>query len=507
MIRKPIVSLVLAMVLASCAQHGGLSVIPAPSVNQTDGRLVSVGSKVVAAEGLESEAAMLADSLQALCSSGRKVILSIDGNLAEEEYVLTVSRCKVRIEGGSSAGVFYGMQTLLQELQANGGKALRGVIKDAPEYSWRGYMLDESRHFFGMEVVKELLDFMARYKLNKFHWHLTDAPGWRIEIKAYPELTRVGALGDLSNPGGPAAFYTQDQIKEVIEYAAARHIEVIPEIDMPGHVSSATRSYPELGPGTAPGPFTYNPAKEEVYDFISNMLKEVAELFPSEYLHIGDDEVAMGRDVWASDPEIKALMKREGYTDLKQVEAYFLRRVAPIVHGLGKKILGWDDILDLKDSKQADILTWWRHERPDHLVQAREQGYGVILCPRLPLYFDFVQDESHESGRKWYTDGDYNDLKDVYDFPESLYATSPDNDMIIGMQANLWTETLRTHKRVQFMTFPRIAAMAEDAWTSAANKNYDSFLSRLEKEYEVYDKYGIYYCDFRDLDHHPEVKH
>lgn len=494
-----------AAVLASCEKVSQLEVVPAPNDVQTNGRLCRIGGNVEAPDELQAEALQLSNGLSACAPGKGKTVLSLDESLGEEEYVLTVKCGKIQIKGGSPAGVFYGIQTLLQEAEAYGGKAVSGTIKDAPEYSWRGYMLDESRHFFGEKSVLEILDFMARYKLNKFHWHLTDAPGWRIEIKAYPELTTIGAKGDLHVPDGPAMFYTQDQIKEVIEYAAERHIEVIPEIDMPGHVSSANRAYPQLGVGDRPGSFTYNPGKEEVYEFVANVLTEVAGLFPSEYLHFGGDEVALGNNGWADDPYIKALMKREGYTDIKEAEAYFLKRLAPVVHGLGKKMIGWDDILDLPGEKQADALTWWRHERPDHLNDGQDQNYEMILCPRLPLYFDFVQDSTHTSGRKWYTDGAYCPLDFVYQFPECL-AEGWNKGGVIGMQANLWTETLRTPKRVQFMTFPRISALAEDCWTSAANKDYDSFLSRLEKEYALYDTLGIYYCDYRNLDNHPEVK-
>lgn len=503
--KRILVSMLAAGALLSCEKASQLEVIPAPNSVETNLRLCKIGTNVSASEDLQAEAACLTEAMASWSGQKGKVVLSTDSSLAEEEYELTVKCGNISIKGGSPTGVFYGIQTLIQEAEAYGGKAVTGTIKDAPEYSWRGYMLDESRHFFGEKSVKEIIDFMARYKLNKFHWHLTDAPGWRIEIKAYPELTTIGAKGDLHVPDGPAAFYTQDQIREIVAYAAQKHIEVIPEIDMPGHVSSANRAYPELGVGDKPGSFTYNPGKEEVYVFVANVLKEVADLFPSEYLHFGGDEVALGNNGWADDPYIKALMKREGYTDIKEAEAYFHKRLAPIIHGLGKKMIGWDDILDLPGEKQADALTWWRHERPDHLSDGQDQGYEMILCPRLPLYFDFVQDSTHTSGRKWYTDGAYCPLDFVYQFPECL-SEGWNKGGVIGMQANLWTETLRTPKRVQFMTFPRIGALAEDCWTSASNKNYDSFTSRLEKEYALYDQLGIYYCDYRNLDNHPEVK-
>lgn len=482
-----------------------LQVIPLPNDIRTNGKFAGIGAEISAPEALKAEAACLSDAIAGYKTDGGSIRLTLDPSLKEEEYVMTVKKGRTVISGGSPAGVFYGIQTLIQEAGANGGKLPCGTIKDAPRYAWRGLMLDESRHFFGEKTVKELLDFMARYKLNKFHWHLTDSPGWRIEIKAYPELTGIGAKGNHTDPNAPCTFYTQDQIREIIAYAAARHIEVIPEIDMPGHASSANRAFPSLGVGDQPGSFTYNPGKEEVYTFIANVLKEVAALFPSQYLHFGGDEVALGNKSWASDPYIKALMEREGFTDIKEAEAYFHKRLAPIVHSLGKKMIGWDDILDLPGGKQSDMLTWWRHDKLNHLTEGQEQGYGMILCPRLPLYFDFVQDASHTSGRKWHKGGKFNPLDSVYAFPESIEGQW-DNGGVLGMQANLWTETVHTPKRVQYMIFPRICALAEAAWTLPEGKDYSSFLSRLEKEYSLFESLGIYYCDFRDLNRHPEIK-
>ena len=503
---RRLISIIIAAAACCLASNAAtLEVVPAPNSVESNGKLCRIGGSIVPGEGLGFEYSFLQEKLSGYERSNGKIKLSIDPSLAEEEYCMKVGSRKISIRGGSAAGVFYGIQTLLQEAEAYGGKVMQGTVKDAPAFAWRGYMLDESRHFFGEKTVYEILDFMARYKMNRFHWHLTDSPGWRIEIKAYPELTVTGATGCHTDPTTPPAFYTQDQVRAIVAYAAERHIQVVPEIDMPGHGSSATRSYPVLGVGDKPGSFTYNPGREEVYEFFAKVLAEVAELFPCEYLHIGGDEVSLGNKSWAEDPAIKALMEREGFTDIKQAEAYFHKRMVPVIHKLGKKVLGWDDILELPLDKQEDILTWWRHDRMDHLEIGQQKGYGMILCPRLPLYFDFVQDESHTSGRKWHKNGLFNPLENVYAFPESL-EEGWNKGLILGMQANLWTETVHTPKRVQYMTFPRMCALAEDCWTSASVKDYASFQSRIEKEYALYDSLGIYYCDFRNMDNHPEIK-
>jgi len=509
------------LILASAAMMAAVScttntstvdVIPLPQEIQVSSKMLdaSVLATVSAAEGLDNEAEALCKALSSRVeceqvAEGGKATLSVDPTMAEEEYVLVVKPGKLSVQGGSPKAVFHGIQTIAQELLAYDGKLKVGKIHDYPRYGWRGYMLDESRHFFGIDQVKQTLDMMSFYKLNKFHWHLTDAPGWRIEIKAYPELTKVGSIGCLSDPTAAPAFYTQDQIREVVEYAAKLHIDVVPEIDMPGHAASATRSYPELGVGGA-GSFTYNPGKEEVYTFIENVLKEVVGLFPYEYLHIGGDEVALGNQGWASDPYIKALMEKEGMETIEEAEAYFLKWIAPTVASLGKKMIAWDDVLELGAGHCGTALTWWRHDRVDHVSQGLDEDYEMILCPRLPLYYDFVQDTTHLAGRRTWK-GEVVDCseEDVYAFPDDLFAQGEfAQDGILGMQANLWSEVVKTSERREFLTYPRMCALAESAWTLAENKDYVSFSSRLEPSYKLFDSLGIYYYDTRDPQRHAE---
>ena len=424
------------------------------------------------------------------------------GYLGPEDYTLRIRRNGILIAASGEAGYAYALQTLAQLREA--GPLHVGTITDRPRYGWRGLMLDEARHFSGKERVKLLLDEMARLKLNRFHWHLTDAQGWRIEIKAYPNLTGTGAVGNHSDPDAPALYYTQEDIREIVAYAAERHIAVIPEIDMPGHASAACRSYPQYAGGDAYG-FTFNPGKEETYTFLTDILREVAGLFPAPWLHIGGDEVSYGSEAWTANPDIRALMQREDLADIKAVERYFMHRMADSVKVLGKTLIAWDDAYDVGIGPQGEIIDWWRHDRPDKLRRLAAADISTILCPRRPLYFDFIQDSTHVAGREW--DG-FNTLDDVYGFPENRFSQweLTDNDLVsvLGIQANLWTETTQNTDRVDFMIFPRICALAEAAWTLPEHKDFPSFRQRLDREYARYDALGIYYFDERDPARHPE---
>lgn len=515
MMKNLIPVLLAASAWVSCASHvTTVNVIPEPDCVSLSGKSVPAArlASVSAPPELSHEAEVLAQGISlvegASCQVGTHgtIRLSLDASMGEEEYELSVRSHSASIKGGSARAVFYGVQTVLQELRSYDGRIMCGTIKDKPRYAWRGFMVDESRHFFGQDKIMQTLDMMAACKLNKFHWHLTDAPGWRIEIKSRPELTAVGSIGCHTDPEAPSAYYTQDQIRDIVKYAADRHIDVIPEIDMPGHASSATRAYPELAVMDA-GSFTYNPGKPEVYAFVRDVLSEVAELFPCEYLHIGGDEVFMGSKQWVEDPYIRSLMESMGLEDIQDVEAYFLKSVAPLIDSLGKKMIAWDDILELGAGKCGTTLTWWRHDRLDHLYAGLKDGYEMILCPRLPLYFDFVQDESHGSGRRW-KGGAFCPMDSVYVFPDNLFEAWGDagasRDGILGFQANLWSEVVRTMERFDFMTYPRLFALAEAGWTAPEHKDQASFSMRLEPVYRMLDDLGIFYCDYRDINRHAE---
>ncbi len=434
-----------------------------------------------------------------LSGEPQDTVVRIKPELGQEAYSIEIKKKSIRISAGDSAGVFYAFRTLDQLKRNN---CLRkGVIKDRPRFHWRGFMLDESRHFFGKEFVKNMLDIMAELKLNVFHWHLTDDPGWRIEIKAFPELTEVGAIGNYTDPAAPARYYTQEEIREIVDYAAERHITIVPEIDMPGHAAASNRAYPQFcGGGTKEHPdFTFNPGKEGTYSYLTAILREVVDLFPGQYIHIGGDEVSFGRAAWTEDPDVLALMKKESLSELDQVEGYFIGRMADSVRALGKTPMCWDDILETGLGPETAAISWWRHDRPDHLNAALEGGYYTVLCPRKPLYFDFVQHDSHQIGRRW--DG-FCPLEDVYAFPDSLNMS--EGSMSAGIQANLWSEQVSSVKRAEFMTFPRIFAISEAAWTAAENKDFADFSSRLEAFYPLLDEKGIYYFDPRQASRNPE---
>lgn len=351
-----------------------------------------------------------------------------------------------------------------------------GTISDTPRYAHRGYMLDESRHFTGKAGVKRLLDAMELLKLNVFHWHLTDEPGWRIEIKKYPKLTTIGALGNHTDKSAAATFYTQDDVRELVAYAEARGIAIIPEIDMPGHAAAANRAYPEFsGGGSKKYPdFTFNPAKAETDAFLKDILAEVRTLFPkSSVIHLGGDEVHFGWEQWPNLPEVQKLMAEEKFTKLDEVEGRFVRRMADHLAPTWSQVGLWDEASRFNLPKEKTLLFWWRHDKPQGLKEAADKGYDIILCPRIPLYFDFVQDAAHKSGRRWA--GKFAEIQAVHAFPESLGATLPANAKIRGLQANLWTETAVTQERRDFLTFPRLLAVSEAAWTQPARKDFTRF--------------------------------
>jgi hexosaminidase len=432
-------------------------------------------------------------------SSGPAIFLSRspDKSSNPNGYKISMSAGRVEISSATPAGLFNGLGTMLQLIPAEAGKPYLAVscwnIEDAPRYGWRGLLLDESRHFYGKSVVKFLLDQMAYYKLNRFHWHLTDAPGWRLEIRQYPKLTLVGGIGNFSNPFAPSTYYTQEDIKEIVRYAAERFIEVIPEIDMPGHATAANKAYPEYsGGGSEAYPdFTFNPGKETTYDYLTNILRETDVLFPSQMIHLGGDEVHFGNANWNTDPAVQQLMRRQRLPDLKAVEDYFNKRMADSLVKLNNKLLLWDEAAGSDLPADKTLIFWWRHDKPEQLKLALKKGFSVVLTPRLPFYFDFVQDAGDRVGRRW--EGKFNTVADVYNFsPDSLITTSQ-SKQVLGVQAALWTEHIASTAKLQYLLFPRIAALAEVAWTQPENKNLSEFNERLLEKTGLFKKQGIYF--------------
>lgn len=419
--------------------------------------------------------------------------LTPDVTMADEAYSLSIQRKTVNISAKSYAGILYATQSFLQ-LFANYDQHIPCLkLSDSPRFSYRGFMLDESRHFYGSEKVKQLLDVMSYLKLNTLAWHLTDEPAWRLEIKAYPRLTTEGGKGSYSDATAPAQFYTQVEIKEIVAYAGVRGITIIPEIDMPGHATAANRAYPEYsGGGSEKHPeFTFNPGKEETYTYLTNILREVVELFPSQIIHFGGDEVHYGNQEWHTNADVKKLMAAHHLADLKAVEKYFSQRMADSIQALGKTVGAWDEAIDCHLDPSNTLIYWWRHDQTKQLKRSLDTGYTTILCPRRPLYFDFVQDSTHQVGRRW---NGFCPYTDVYNFPDSLDEYNDyQGSLIKGIQANQWTETVQSTERFDFLVYTRLAALAEAAWTNSENKSIEAFEHRLKLLLNYYDTQDIYY--------------
>jgi hexosaminidase len=521
MYKLVIILLLAGMILAPATPSAGQSIIPLPNHTETaGGKLQYPGFlKIGTTDGeFASLIPVIAKTAKdyygiKVTSKKKNALVSLIRNPEirnAEAYKLSVTPSGISIEAGSSSGCFYGLQSLLQ--MVNGltpGSFMEGtLIEDTPLYPWRGLMLDESRHFFGEDEVKQVLDLMAIHKLNKFHWHLTDVPGWRIEIKQYPLLTTVGGKGNHTDPNAPARYYSQAQISEIVNYASERFIEVIPEIDMPGHATAAVKAYPEFsGGGSAKYPeFTFNPGKDGTYTFLTNILREVMQLFPSPYIHIGGDEVHFGNEKWAELPDVKKLMADNRLKDLVAVEHYFLDRMADSIRSISRHVIGWDEVVTAGMKPDNTLVMWWRHDKTALLKEALEKNYEVVLCPRIPLYFDFVQEESHQSGRKWA--GSFAPLESVYAFPSETFTggVSPFSQGVKGIQANVWTEEIHSRERLHFMLYPRLSALAEAAWTSEKRKDFKGFNIRMNDMFKLYQRNNIGYYDPNNPEKSLEIK-
>lgn len=427
-------------------------------------------------------------------------------------YVLRVKSDSIQTEG-IGAGRFYALQSLLQLLPVSSSQPIAvhsQTIIDEPRFAYRGMHLDVSRHYMPLEFVKKYIDLMSQYKFNTFHWHLTDDQGWRIEIKKYPKLAELGSkrseshLGSYSTifkgDGRPIeGFYTQEQIKDVIAYAKARFITVIPEIELPGHASAALAAYPQLGLGCAAKDYKFEVKKtwgifkevfcptDETFKFLEDVLDETIKLFPdSPYIHIGGDEVL--KDYWKESAFVQELKKRENLKDEHEVQSYFVRRIEKFINSRGKKIIGWDEILEGGVAPNATIMSW-RGEKGG--IEAAKAKHDVIMTPNTYVYFDYGQgDPANEP----LNIGGYLPLEKVYSFdPVPKELSTDEAKYIIGGQANIWTEYLKTPAAVEYMAFPRILALSESLWSSAANKNYDNFRSRLSEHFQRLDKQNVNY--------------
>lgn len=443
-------------------------------------------------------------------ASGRRIVVKIDTTLAEEEYYIGIRRKSVHIDGGSPRGVFHGMQTLRQIiLQCSDDMSVPSMeVRDKPFFGYRGMMLDVSRHFSSVEEVKEFIDILSMHKINKFHWHLTDDQGWRIEIKKYPRLTEVGAVREETvvghartsrtydgKPYGEGMYYTQEQIRDVVRYASARFIDVIPEIEMPGHAMAALASYPELGckgkgykVATTWGIFddVFCAGKEEVFTFFEDVIDEVVPLFPSKYIHIGGDECP--KTVWKKCPFCQERIREEGLRDEAELQSYFMKRMEQYINSKGKAVIGWEEILDGGVSPTATVMCW---KHPEIGIKAAKNGNDVIMVNSQYSYFDYYQTDKTEDEPM--AIGGNVPVSKVYSYDPYDKLTGKDREPVIGIQANLWREYIPDMQHVEYMVLPRIAALSENGW-AYDRKDYDSFLSRMQSFRRLYDLCGYNYA-------------
>ena len=420
--------------------------------------------------------------------------------LPNEAYSLEVNPNKITITAGSGAGVFYAIQSLLQMMPVDPDQKHFSipcaVIEDSPRFNWRGTHLDVCRHFFSIEFIKKYIDILAFYKMNKFHWHLTEDQGWRIEIKQYPKLTEIGAwrnetMGDGKAYGG---FYTQNQIREVVAYAKERFITVVPEIEMPGHALAAITAYPELS--CTGGPFNvettwgvfndvYCAGNDKVFDFLENVLTEVIALFPGEYIHIGGDECPHVR--WRECAKCQARIKNENLKDEAELQSYFVQRIEKFLNSKGKKIIGWDEILEGGLAPNAAVMSW---RGIDGGIAAAKAKHYVVMTPGTHCYFDHYQGLSGEPKAI----GGYTTLEKVYSYdPVPSVLTDEESKYIMGAQANVWTEYMETTDYVEYMLLPRLCALSEVVWSPKTLRDYDNFAQRMMKHYDILSKMNYNY--------------
>lgn len=514
LIRKYILLLILSLGVSVVSAQ---SVIPIPQhMEKKSGRFVLSGNTKLYTNLKGKERKILTDYLSALpikfekgSKKDSKNVLSLllenPSKLLEnpsrtqvgetsESYTLDVTTDQVKITASTSAGLFYGLQSLLQlaELQSDRTYQIGGVhITDAPRFAYRGFMLDVSRHFFSKEFVKKQIDALAYFKLNRLHLHLTDAAGWRIEIKKYPQLTNLAAWrskalwkdwwnGDRkytnrNEPGAYGGYYTQDDIRELVEYARIRHITIIPEIEMPGHSEETLAAYPNLScAGEAYKNADFCAGNEETFVFLENVLKEVMDLFPSKYIHIGGDEA--GKAAWKTCPKCQKRIKDEQLKDVHELQSYLIHRMEKFLNKHGRNLLGWDEILEGGLAPNATVMSW-RGESGG--IQAVRSGHQAIMTPGGYCYFDSYQDAPSLQPEAI---GGYLTLEKVYSYnpvPDSLSAAEA--KLIYGVQANLWTEYVPTEEHAEYMTYPRLLALAEVAWSAPERKSWPDFRKRVEK--------------------------
>ena len=528
---------IMTLMMVACSTktpHKG-ALIPLPNVVQPNheafvftekARLVIIDSSLQAGVAVFNEKIShhVGQSLNVINDTkGAKndIIITKNEALATEAYVLNITSDNVFIESSTPAGTFYALQTLLQmcpsdvlkegqcesfEFHIEGAK-----VEDAPQFAWRGMMLDVSRHFFTKEEVLEVIDYLAFHKINVFHWHLVDDQGWRIEIKKYPKLTEVGAwrvdrehlpwnsrppikAGEKATYGG---YYTQEDVKEVVAYAQKRFVTVVPEIEMPGHTTSSLAAYPEYA--CTEGPFNVMPGglwpitdiycagKEETFHFIEDILTEVMALFPSEYIHIGGDEAHKAE--WEKCKRCQSRIKKENLKDEHALQSYFIKRVEKFLSKNNRILIGWDEILEGGLAPNATVMSWRGFEGG---IEAANSGHDVVMTPTSHCYFDYYQGPIDTEPTAF---NGFIPLEKVYQFnpiPAELIADKAKH--VLGGQGNLWTEHVPDKAHMQYMVFPRMAAMAEVLWTKSEYRNWEDFSTRIGQLIQSYDNMGLNYA-------------
>ncbi len=529
---RSLAALVVGIAITACDGGPVHNILPAPrSVTEGGAPFSLIPSTAIAlADGSDAETLRVvelwagplrdATGFPLSIARGGEIRLAVDGAGAPESYRLTVAEDGITLAAADHAGLFYGLQTLTQLLPPGVGEGrvsapaslelLAVQIDDAPRFAYRGMHLDVARHFFGPDFVKRYIDMLARYKLNRFHWHLTEDQGWRIEIDRYPRLIEVGAYraethvghgredfnGDGVRYGG---YYTKDEIRDIVAYAEERYVTIIPEIEMPGHSLAALAAYPELA--CTDGPFEvgktwgvfediYCP-KEETFEFLENVLTEVMELFPGEYIHIGGDEAP--KDRWEESEVAQGVMRREGLADEHELQSWFIQRIERFLNANGRRLIGWDEILEGGLASDATVMSWRGAEGG---IDAARQGHDVVMTPYSHLYLDRYQSE--RQANEPLAIGGFLPLDTVYSYepvPEEL--TAEEARHILGAQANVWTEYMLTEEHVEYMVFPRLFALSEVVWSPPDARDYDEFLRRLEWHLDRLDALGI---NYRPLD-------
>ena len=504
------------------------NVIPLPqevTLTQKGAFVLTGATPIVYPEGdeqLKNDAQFLSDYIAdvtalRLTTTSAKVKNAITLRLnkkvqSKEGYVITVDKKGVVIEGATAAGVFYGVQTLRKSIPVD--KSLTEVtlpavmLKDAPRFGYRGVMLDCARHYFPVKFVKQFIDLIAMHNMNVFHWHLTDDQGWRIEVKKYPGLAKIGSVrektvlghnSDVFDDTPYGGYYTQEEAREIVKYAADRFITVIPEIDMPGHMIAALAAYPDMG--CTGGPYKVSPiwgimpdvlclGNEKTYQFCEDVLSEMMGIFPSEYIHLGGDETPNVR--WKECPKCKALMAKENLTPGK-LQGYFTNRIEKFVNSKGRRIIGWDEILDGDINQSATIMSW-RGTAPG--ARGAKMGHDVIMSPSSHVYFDYYQTRQGES--QWEEPlliGGNLPIERTYSLepvPEGADAETASH--IIGVQGNLWTEYIAGPSLAEYQVLPRMGALSEVQWRPQGQKDFENYKMRQTKMLKLYDAYGLVYA-------------